>query len=59
MYILVDEPEGHNAAWETLDNAFGTEEFSREDAASTLAQVGIDGYSAFDKLVSGGFVSEV
>ena len=58
MYMLTDEPEGHNAAWEALDNAFGTEEFSREDAAITLSQAGISG-NAFDKLVSGGYVSEV
>ena len=58
MYILTDEPKGPNAAWETLDNAFGTEEFSREDAVSVLSQAGISD-DAFDRLVSGGYVSEV
>jgi len=58
MYILTDKPEGLNAAWETLDNAFGTEEFSREDALSTLSQTGISD-DTFDRLVSEGYVSEV
>jgi len=60
MYMLTDEPEGPNAAWETLDNAFGTEEFSRENANEALKYVGIhDGYATLDRLVSEGFVSEV
>ena len=60
MYILTDEPRGHNAAWEALDNVFGTEEFSREDAASVLTQTGIsDEYSVLNRLVNAGYVSEV
>jgi len=61
MYMLTDEPEGSGAlatAFRALDNAFGTEEFAREDAAITLSQAGVSG-NAFDKLVSGGYVSEV
>ena len=60
MYILTDKPSGYNTAWEALDNAFGTEEFSREEAVSALSQAGIeDEYGTFDRLVSNGYVSEV
>jgi len=60
MLVLTDEPRSHNAAWETLDNAFGTEEFSREQAMSVLVQAGVqDEYGNLDRLVRDGYVSEV
>ena len=39
MYALIDEPKGGvlKDAFNALDEAFGTEEFSREQAVSAIA----------------------
>jgi len=60
MYILFDKPNSRNTAWEALDNAFGTERFSKEDAVSALVRAGVGNeYEAFARLVRDGYATEV
>lgn len=60
MYMLVSEPHGEEAsrAFSALDDAFGTDEFSREDALRCLEEHGF-GQQMFNALVMSGSVSEV
>lgn len=64
MYILTNEPTGslRKEAFEALDNAFGTGEFSQGQAITVLANASLgdttSAESLFKELVSGGFVTE-
>ena len=66
MYILANEPSKDGTlsdAFDTLDNAHGTDEFSEEQAVSAIALgMTVDDLRAaqlFKNLVDRGFVSEV
>lgn len=63
MYILTNEPQGGigKDAFEALDGAFGTGEFSQGQALTVIANaVETDKAAAvFNDLVSGGYVTEV
>ena len=61
MYILTDEPASglRKEAFNALDDAFGTGEFSQGQAVTVLTNSGLDGAEALLRdLVSGGFVAE-
>ena len=59
MYILTQEPSGGESAraFSALDEAYGTEEFTVEEADKVLAENGFS-QSMFDSLVANGFVTE-
>ncbi len=63
MYILADEPKGSGTltvAFEVLDGAFGTEEFSYADAIGALDNSEVPSpKDTLDRLVNGNYVSEV
>ncbi len=62
MYYLLDRPKSTGVAaktWDVLDAVFGTDKFTREDAASALAQAGAGAdYETIDRLVSRGYALE-
>jgi len=59
MFILVQEPSGEESkrAFEALDDALGTEEFSEATARKVMAEHGF-GKDMLERLVDGGYVSE-
>lgn len=66
MYILADEPEKGGAladVFDALDDAFGTDEFSEDQAVSAIALgLSVDDTRAsqlFKNMNDRGFVSEV
>ncbi len=60
MYMLVSEPHSDEAcrAFNALDDAFGTDEFSREDALKVLGEHGFS-QQMFMALVTAGSIAEV
>ncbi len=60
MYILVSEPHGDEAtrAFSALDDAFGTDEFSKDDAMRVLSEHGFSN-NMFSALLTAGSISEV
>ncbi len=60
MYMLVAEPHGDEAsrAFNALDDAFGTDEFSKEDAMRCLSEHGFTTVM-FTALVTAGSIAEV
>ena len=60
MFILTSDPEKGelSRAFDILDDAFGTEQFDKNSAVTALKEGGFTS-ATFDKLVSGGFVTEV
>ncbi len=60
MYILVSEPHGDEAcrAFDALDDAFGTDEFSKDDAMKVLSEHGFAA-NMFSALLTAGSISEV
>ena len=63
MYILTNEPAGGlgKEAFDALDNAFGTGEFSQGQAITVLANAleSSNAESLLRELVSGGYVTEI
>ncbi len=62
MYILTDEPAGglRKEAFDALDNAFGTGEFSQGQAETVLANaLGENAESLLRDLMNSGSVTEV
>jgi hypothetical protein len=62
VYILTQEPSGGQrlAAFDALDDAFGTGSFTYEQAVTVIENaLGEDGTRLFDDLVRSGCVSEV
>ena len=59
VYILTQQPSGGESerAFGALDDAFGTESFSGEDADKVLKESGFSP-AMLDKLITGGYVSE-
>lgn len=59
MYMLIEQPNGDEArrAFDALDDAFGTDDFSKEDAMEVLSNRGFSG-NMFNALLMSGSISE-
>ncbi len=59
MYILVQEPNGDEAkrAFNALDDAFGTDSFSKSEALQALTEHGFTS-SMFEALLTSGCIAE-